>query len=781
MNLVSPLKQQIEALEQRISSLSAAILRINESLDLSTVLHEIVECACSLTDAAFGAIATVDESGMPLEYVSTGFTDEEYARHTAWSEGPRLFAHMSEQRTPLRLTNFAEWAQELGIKTDMLPSEALIGIPLRHHGQHVGNFFVSAKKDGSEFITADEEILTLFASQAAVAIANAKTYESERRSRTDLEALIDTSPVGVVVFDARTGVATSINREVQRMVASLRTPGLPVEHLLEAVTCRFADGREVALDKFPLADTLTSAKTVRAEEVEFSLPDGRQITALLNATPLKSAEGDVESVVVTMQDLAPLEELERMRSTFLDMVSHELRAPLSAITGSAVTLDSTVETIDRMEMRAYLRIIVEQAEQMRSLIGDLLDAGRINSGTLTVSPEPTEVATLVDRARNTFLSGGAHHDIVIDLEPDLPRVMTDRRRIVQVVTNLLVNAARETPDDAPIQISAVNDGSHVAISVRDEGNGIPSERLSQLFRKHVSKNERGLSGGLGLAICKGLVEAHGGRIRAESDGLGKGACFTFTIPIEARSDEVLPIRERQPKSNSNNRLRILVVDDDPHTLRFVRDALSDEGYIVFVTSDPREMRNLIETEQPDLVLLDLVLPDADGIELLQNSPELAGLPVIFISAYGRDATIAQALDSGAADYIVKPFSPTELLARIRAALRGRVSIDQFVLGELAINFDERRVTVSGSSVPLTAKEFDLLRVLSLAAGQVVTYETLRHRLWRGDGDDDLVRAFIKQLRRKLGDNSQNPLWIFNVRGVGYRMPRPDDVQSAVQG
>ena len=167
------------------------------------------------------------------------------------------------------------------------------------------------------------------------------------------------------------------------------------------------------------------------------------------------------------------------------------------------------------------------------------------------------------------------------------------------------------------------------------------------------------------------------------------------------------------------RTPILVVDDGPQMLRYVRDALAAGGYAPLLTGNPEELPGLVRTHRPRLVLLDLRLPGTDGIELMERIPELGDLPVIFISAYGRDETIVRALDAGAADYIVNPFSPTELTARVRAALRRRAAPEPFLLGELAIGYDERRVTVAGRPVELTATEFELLRVLSINAGQVV--------------------------------------------------------------
>ena len=219
-----------------------------------------------------------------------------------------------------------------------------------------------------------------------------------------------------------------------------------------------------------------------------------------------------------------------------------------------------------------------------------------------------------------------------------------------------------------------------------------------------------------------------------------------------------------------------MVDDDPNTLRFVRDALVNAGYAPLVTGDPGELAPLIRTEKPALVLLDLMLPGTDGIELMERVRELSDLPVIFISAYRRDETIARALALGAADYIVKPFSPTELVARVQAALSRRPESQPFVSGELVIRYDTRTVEVAGRPLALTATEYELLRVLSLSAGRVVTQDTLLRRIWglRAGQKSEAVRTCVKKLRQKLGDDGADPTYIFNHRGVGYRMAGTGD-------
>ena len=777
-----PAADETAALRARISALSAASLRISASLDLEMVLNEVVESARALTGARYGAIATIDEAGAPQDFVTSGFTADEHRHIVEWPDGPRLFEFFRDLPGPLRIPDVPAYVRALGFSPDdRLPSKTFQGTPMRHRGVHVGNFYLVEKAGSEAFTDEDEEILVLFAAQAATAIANARTYRAERRARADLEALIETSPVGVVVFEARTGALVSLNREAARIVQDLCGPGQSPEQLLGVITCRRADGREIALDRLPLARALDRAETVRAEEVVLSVPDGRRVTTLINATPIRDPDGPddaLASVVVTLQDLAPLQEIERMRAEFLGMVSHELRAPLTSIKGSAATALRASRLVGPAEVAQFFRIIDEQADRMDSLIGDLLDAGRIDTGTLSVAPEPSDVAVLVDQARGTFISGGGRHTVRIDLPPDLPRVMADRQRLVQVLNNLLANAARHAPDSAPIRIAAEREGLYVAVSVADEGRGIAPDQLGQLFRKYTTAGDRksGLGSGLGLAICKGLVEAQGGRIRAESGGVGLGARFTFTIPVaEAASDRPAQARPGPP-GHAPDAVPILVVDDDPETLRHLRDTLAEAGYAPLVTGDPGAVARLIRAEKPRLVLLDLMLPGTDGVELMQTVPELADLPVIFISGYGRDETIARALEAGAEDYVVKPFSPTELTARIRAALRRRANPVPFVLGELAIDYDRRRVSVGGRPVTLTATEYELLRVLAQGAGRVLTHEDLLRQVWarRGNANPKIVRAYVKRLRHQLGDDAARPAWIVNERGVGYRMARPGE-------
>jgi len=776
------LRERIEVPARRVSELSRAAVRISASLDPDAVLQEVVDSARSLTGARYGLITTVDEAGRPRRFVGSGITPAKHRELLDWADGPRLFELLAQLPGTLSFDDIPGYLRRHGFEAGVLPYGAGQSTPIDCRGERVGYLIVVDKEDGGEFTAGDQEILPLFASQAGTAIANARAFRDERRARDRLEALVSTSPVGVVVLDAATGEVVSVNREARRIAEVVRLPDGSVEQLVEVLTCRRADGSEVALADFPLERQLRSGETVRAEEIELSVPDGRSVKTLINSTPIQGPDGEVESVVVTLQDLAPFEELERMRTEFLAIVSHELRTPLTSIQGSASAVLRAEPGFAKAEMMQFFRIIDEQAARMSGLIRDLLDAGRIATGTLSVSAEPSDVAMLVDSARTSFVSGGGRHAIVADWPEDLPRVMADRERVVQVLSNLFSNAARHCAESSPIRVAARREGGHVAISVSDRGRGIPPEQLPHLFRKHPASGDgaRGLGSGLGLAICKGLIEAHGGRIRAESAGAGRGARFTFTVPVaeeaapppgpagSARGPGVMLHEGREP-------VTVLVVDDEPEVLRYVRDVLRAAGYTTLSTGDHRELASLIRAEKPHLVLLDLMLCGTDGIQLMEQVPELADQPVVFISAYGRDETIARALEAGAADYIVKPFSPTELTARVRTALRSRGEPARFELEGLSIDYDTRRVAVAGRPVKLTATEYELLRVLSRNAGRVSTYRSLLRQAWkRHDGtlNPKLVHAVVQTLRRKLGEDGSSAAWILNERGLGYRMPAP---------
>jgi PAS domain S-box-containing protein len=613
--------------------------------------------------------------------------------------------------------------------------------------------------------------------------------EAIEQERQRLRVLVDTSPVGIVVVDAD-GRLLLVNREAERILDTSFANGDSLESYERAAVRRRPDGSLYTREELPLERALRRGETVRAEEIWFHLPDGRVVPTLRNTTPLYGTSGEIVGAIAIIQDMTPLEEVERVRSEFLGMVTHELKTPLTAIKGSAATALGSSRPLDAAQVRELFEIINGQADRLRELVDDLLDMTRIEAGSLSINPEPVHLRGVIEEALATFVRSAGLRDVRLELPDGLPPVKADRGRIGQVMTNLLTNAAKFSPSEAPITISAEQDCLSVTIHVRDEGRGIAREKLPLLFKKfsrlHEDSAHKLSSTGLGLAICKGIIEAHGGRIWADSGGEGKGTTFSFSLPVAVQEagakvagigPEAVQARKVTRRSE---RTRVLAVDDEPHILRYLQRSLSDAGYQAIVTGDPSRVTRLVELEEPDLVVLDLRLPGTSGFDLLQRIRELSPVPVIFLTASDREEDAVQALRMGADDYITKPFSPSELLARIEAVLRRRATTGptearrSLMLEDLTINFAEREVTLAGQPVSLSATEYKLLYELATHAGRVLTYDQILQRVWGPEysGETELVRSFVRNLRRKLGEDARNPRFILTERQVGYRMPKP---------
>lgn len=224
--------------------------------------------------------------------------------------------------------------------------------------------------------------------------------------------------------------------------------------------------------------------------------------------------------------------------------------------------------------------------------------------------------------------------------------------------------------------------------------------------------------------------------------------------------------------------KILIVEDEFSISNFMKTVLEGDGYIVEVATCAAQARTALEKTEFNVLLLDLGLPDADGLDLLRELRQQHRLPVIVVSARTEEKEKVAALDSGADDYITKPFGSPELLARIRAALRRASPVQNtsaFTTGDLTIDYDKHRVTLAGQPVHLTANEYRLVELLSRSAGKVLTYDRISEAMW-GDaagGNSQLLRVNMANIRRKLEQNPAEPQYILTEIGVGYRMREPN--------
>ncbi len=388
-------------------------------------------------------------------------------------------------------------------------------------------------------------------------------------------------------------------------------------------------------------------------------------------------------VVATMQAQAMTEEAERanrIKDEFLATVSHELRTPLNAVLGWARMLAAKQVEGDRA---AHAVATVERnAALLARMIDDLLDVSRSTAGTLQVTLQPVNVVDVAAAALDSVASLADERSIEIHLSSDASAsnvVSGDATRLQQVIWNLLVNAIKFTPEGGRVALSVRCDGVDSEIAVSDTGQGLSQEFLPYVFDRfrqaHGGTNRRHSGLGLGLAIARQIVEQHGGTVRAESSGLGKGSTFTIHLPI------AVPVTAKEPdgavgaQTHDVQRLdglRILVVEDNSDNREFLVLLLERAGAIVTAAASVEDAFQALDASHPDALVSDIGLPDDDGYALIarlrQREAQQGGfLPAVALTGYTRAEDRARVLAAGFQAHVPKPVEPAELTAAIIAA------------------------------------------------------------------------------------------------------------------
>jgi PAS domain S-box-containing protein len=377
------------------------------------------------------------------------------------------------------------------------------------------------------------------------------------------------------------------------------------------------------------------------------------------------------------------EQLNRMKDEFIAVLSHELRSPLNAIMGWTHVLLSrgaNEQTLDG------LRAIERNGRAQARLISDLLDMSRLNVGKMRLARSPADPLEIVEAAVNSLDSASEEHDnpITVHAGADLPPIFGDSARLQQVMWNLLSNAVKFSAPHSPIDVVVARDGEGVRIAVRDHGRGIAPEFLPHLFERFTqadSANERFRSGlGLGLSIVSHLVQAHGGRVSATSDGLGLGSTFEVWLPAGTTQEAVSGfgvLDDGQQAAPSDALLagrRLLLIDDDPEALAMLQIILSDRGAQVACATGYDEALTVIDGERPDLIVCDIGLPGRDGYQLIQEIRRREGpgsrVPAIALTAFSQFKDREQAQVAGFDAHLTKPARPMHLVRTIALLVSG---------------------------------------------------------------------------------------------------------------
>jgi PAS domain S-box-containing protein len=405
----------------------------------------------------------------------------------------------------------------------------VVALPLVIQEQLLGAIYIF-RSAGGAFSTNDRALLAAFAEQAAIAVRNAELYQQIDDERQSLSAIIENSAEGVMILDAH-GKIEAFNRALAHITGwqAEIARGRPVA---EVLALRNRQGQPVMLPQPPVQ--WTSAVEARLYvEGNVVRRGGPPLTVGVTVTPLYDAEGRLARVILNVVDITRFRQAEELKSTFVSVVSHELKTPVALIKGYAETLRRADATWDRATMEESLGVIAEEADHLTHLIDSLLQASRIQAGGLKLEPTDVNLPRLAEKIVDGFRTQTRAHSFQLDFPDDLPPVWGDPERLREVLSNLVSNAVKYSPEGGTVWVGGRADQTGVTVYVADQGIGIPPEEQSRIFER-FHRIESGLGrrtegAGLGLYLVKAIVEAHGGRVWVES-APGRGSIFMFTLP-----------------------------------------------------------------------------------------------------------------------------------------------------------------------------------------------------------------------------------------------------------
>jgi PAS domain S-box-containing protein len=516
---------------------------------------------------------------------------------------------------------------------------------------------------------------------AAKEALEARTAELERANAL-IRTIAENAASCLLMLDAA-GVATYMNPSaMQETGYSLRELALaPLHDLLHGAP----ESGGHAAEACPIRNARVRMLPLRNFRDRFVRKDGSTFPVSCSLAPLERDDGsgavlEFRNITDEMAAQKALEDSNRRKEEFLATLSHELRTPMTSVLGWAKMLEGG---LPEAETREAVAAIVRSAEVQAQLIDDVLDVSRIVAGKMTFTPRPVDIAPVVQAAITTVHPAATAKNIEVlsSVPPGTPQVLGDEGRLQQIVWNLLSNAVKFTPHGGTITIRVTRAGPLLRLTVQDTGRGIEPDYLPHVFEPFtqedasMTRSHEGI--GLGLSIVRSLVELHGGRIRAASDGMGKGAAFTVELPVleapaRTRAGESQPPRVAMPSNAGGSHVlhgvRVLVIDDQDFTRDVVAAVFRHADAEVAAASSVREGVVEFNTMSPHVVVCDLAMPEEDGYAFLRTiralPPPASTIPIIALTAFGRPEDRQHALAAGFDEYLKKPIDPAELTSAV---------------------------------------------------------------------------------------------------------------------
>ncbi len=486
------------------------------------------------------------------------------------------------------------------------------------------------------------------------------------------------------------------------------------------------------------------------------------------------------------------------RNETLALAAHELKTPLAIIKGCATTLLGNSMRWDAATLREMLQMIDTQTDRLHDILNTLLDVWRMDAGVQNLQLSEVRISKLLEQLLERWRKNAPRHQFKLSAPTEDIIVQCDALRIEQTLNHLLNNAVAYSSMGSVIKIQLETNEVEICLSISDQGIGIAPEHLDRIFDRfyRISRGEERATGsGLGLSIVRATIEAHGGKVWADSPGIGLGTTFFCTLPftplVETEPLDHIPLENAVASSLSGSltlprtgplrlsqRSKIAVVENDARIVRYLRAHLEEQQYHVQTVSYGIQLLRQLDLEEPDIILLSTRLSDISGAEVLQRLREFSTIPVMMLCDNSDEDEHVRLLDLGADDLVLKPFSIKELLARVRVLLRRSIVQGEqqtadvtFRTGELTIDYAQHQVHVQGKQVQLSRTEYKLLCTLAQNAGRVLTHELLLERVWGAEysREVDFIWVYISRLRRKIEADPRHPRYILTVPDVGYQL------------
>lgn len=498
---------------------------ITQELDQEKVLARILNISIEMLAGQAGLIALREEQGGWR--VSASFSiPPAFLRQL-----DPLLAAIPEHEEPARfelpainhllqtLTRAASW----GLLTGVV-------LPLIAHGQVVGVILIFRNYQGG-FSANDTALLQSFADQAAIAVHNALLYTDLSNEKRRIDALLDSAADGILILTPDHIIERG-NPALARMV------GLPVDQIRGQThqeiihwvkTKEGQDLEQAEAGGWPLTPNATLYV-----EGDLKRQNGLPLPVGITYAPLFAPEGTLVNIIATVRDITRFREAEELKTTFISVISHELKTPVALIKGYVGTLRREDASWDRQVIADSLAVIEEEADHLTELIENLLDASRLQAGALAINLADVSLADMAKRIAERFSLQSDHHTFHVDFPENFPVVMGDETRLGQVLSNLISNAVKYSPAGGEIRITGQARSGHIVVCVSDQGPGIAASDLPYVFERFYRSDDASRTtkgAGLGLFLARAVVEAHGGRIWVDPKP-GQGARICFSLPRE---------------------------------------------------------------------------------------------------------------------------------------------------------------------------------------------------------------------------------------------------------